>query len=177
MHRTLFCGRSKGARVQPHTYKHHAHKHTQNTLVIRTHARMHACTRAHARAHTHRLEEAEKDPERASSARPNSRSWKYSDLRKPPPHMRPPHGKNPQPIKPKNTKIRKQKKRSWCSNLFCPAPLCPILPLHASSPHTPALPPSLCQATFQRGRPRCIRERRGPARAWTRAFKHGRKCA
>ena len=157
--------------------------------VIRTNARMHACTharmhtctharmRARAHTHTHRLEEAEKDPERASRARPNSRSWKYSDLRRPPPHMRPPHGKNPQPIKPKNTKIRKQKKRSWCSNLFCPAPLCPILPLHASSPHTPALPPSLCQATFQRGHPRCIPECRSqcPARAWTRALKHGRK--
>ena len=176
MHRTLFCGRSKGAHVQPHTYKHHAHKHTQNTLVIRTHARMHACTRAHARSHTHRLEEAEKDPERASSARPNSRSWKYSDLRKPPPHMRPSHGKK-RPIKQEHTKIRKQKK-DLGAQIFPALPLCVPIPLHASSPHMHALPPTpMPQATFQRGRPRCIRERRGPARAWTRAFKHGRKCA
>ena len=157
MHRTLFCGRSKGAHVQPHTYKHHAHKHTQNTLVIRTHARMHACTRAHARSHTHRLEEAEKDPERASSARPNSRSWKYSDLRKPPPHMRPSHGKK-RPIKQEHTKIRKQKKGSWCSNLAGPAPLRPdpsarILTTHARAsphPHAPGDIPAWAPKVYPR---------------------------
>eukprot|EP00802_Teleaulax_amphioxeia_P013047 Tamp_13094.p1 GENE.Tamp_13094~~Tamp_13094.p1 ORF type:complete len:239 (+),score=30.97 Tamp_13094:432-1148(+) len=42
-----------------------------------------------------RLENAERDPAAAASARPNSRTWKYSDVRRAPQHMRPSHGDIP----------------------------------------------------------------------------------